>query len=191
MVTWGCLVDGLIFIGRARDRNQASAVCRVGGGALPCKVNSYICFGFALRNYQFVGAELAGKSSLTPDSRHRQNRYACGIQMKRPRDKKLSPTMLSPLTLMEHYKGIEDCSRQMLDAACTANWCQLTLLSGTCGTLIAQLGQSATGGTLSPLERQERSRILQRILRTDAQIRYLAEPSVARYEWIHTAVNVR
>ena len=99
--------------------------------------------------------------------------------------------MLSPLTLLEHYKGIEDCSRQMLDAACTANWQQLASLSGNCGALIARLSQSAPAGNLSPFELQEKKRILQRILRTDAQIRYLAEPSLARYDRFRGNANDR
>ncbi len=96
--------------------------------------------------------------------------------------KKLTANILSPLTLLDHYKGIEDCSRQMLDAACTANWKQLALLSGNCGALIARLSQSAPAGNLNSFELQEKKRILQRILRTDAQIRCLAEPALARYE---------
>jgi flagellar protein FliT len=98
---------------------------------------------------------------------------------------KLTADIPLPLKVLDHYKGIEDYSRQMLNAACTANWPQVAALSGSCSALIGQLRKVTPSAKLGPLERQEKSRILQRILRADAQIRHLAEPSIARYERLH------
>ena len=78
--------------------------------------------------------------------------------------------------LLDYYKAIENTSRQMLEAAKTENWDQVVRLEGACAVLIAQLRYKAKTGELGPDERKEKTRIMQRILRTDAEIRCLAEP---------------
>lgn len=82
-------------------------------------------------------------------------------------------------TLLDYYKAIETASQKMLDAARTENWDQVVHLEGACTVLIAQLRSKARSKALGPEERKEKTRIMQRILRTDAEIRNLAEPWLA------------
>jgi flagellar protein FliT len=78
--------------------------------------------------------------------------------------------------LLDYYKAIENTSRQMLEAAQTENWDQVVRLEGACAVLIAQLRHKSRSADLAPAERREKVKIMQRILRTDAEIRCLAEP---------------
>jgi flagellar protein FliT len=78
--------------------------------------------------------------------------------------------------LLDYYKAIENTSRQMLQAAQTENWDQVVRLEGACAVLIAQLRHKSRSAELAPDERKEKVKIMQRILRTDAEIRCLAEP---------------
>ncbi len=79
-------------------------------------------------------------------------------------------------TLLDYYKAIENASQKMLEAAQTENWDQVVRLEGACAVLIAQLRSKSRSIELAPEERTEKVRIMQRILRTDAEIRCLAEP---------------
>ena len=79
-------------------------------------------------------------------------------------------------SLLDYYKAIEKASQKMLAAAQSENWDQVMHLEGTCAVLIAQLRAKAHSSSLAPNERKEKSRIMQSILRTDAEIRNLAEP---------------
>lgn len=79
-------------------------------------------------------------------------------------------------SLLDYYKAIENASLKMLEAAQTENWDQVVRLEGTCAVLIAQLRSKSRTAKLAPDERTEKVRIMQRILRTDAEIRCLAEP---------------
>jgi len=79
-------------------------------------------------------------------------------------------------SLLDYYKAIERTSSQMLDAAKTENWDQVVRLEGACAVLIAQLRYKAKTDALAPEDRKEKTKIMQRILRTDAEIRNLAEP---------------
>ena len=78
--------------------------------------------------------------------------------------------------LLDYYQAIEKASHDMLEAARSGNWDQVLKLEGACVVLIAQLKHSAAGRTLAGDEAQFKSRIMQRILVNDAQIRRLAEP---------------
>ena len=78
--------------------------------------------------------------------------------------------------LLDYYKAIENTSRQMLEAAQTENWDQVVRLESACAVLIAQLRHKSRSSELAPDERREKVKIMQRILRTDAEIRCLAEP---------------
>ena len=78
--------------------------------------------------------------------------------------------------LIDYYQAIEKASQDMLEAARTGNWDQVLKLEGACALLIAQLKRTAAGRTLGSDEAQFKSRIMQRILVNDAQIRRLAEP---------------
>ena len=84
--------------------------------------------------------------------------------------------------LIDYYKAIEDSSRQMLDAAKREDWDQVVRFEGVCAVLIEQLRERAQDEFLQPEQRAEKTRIMQRILSNDAQIRYLAEPWLNHFE---------
>lgn len=79
-------------------------------------------------------------------------------------------------SLLQYYQAIEKASQDMLAAARNGNWDQVLKLEGACALLISQLKQTATGKALDSDEAQFKSRIMQRILVNDAEIRQLAEP---------------
>ncbi len=87
-------------------------------------------------------------------------------------------------TLLDYYEAIESASQQMLVAAQMENWDQVVQLEGTCAVLIEQLRSKARANKLSSEERREKLRIMQRILRIDAEIRLLAEPRLNDIEML-------
>lgn len=78
--------------------------------------------------------------------------------------------------LLHYYQAIERASQEMLDAARQGNWDEVLKLEGACVLLISQLKSRAAEAPLGADEAQFKSRIMQRILVNDAQIRQLAEP---------------
>jgi flagellar protein FliT len=84
--------------------------------------------------------------------------------------------------LIDYYKAIEDSSLKMLNAAREEDWEQVVRFEGACAVLIEQLRETARSMQLQPEQRKEKTRIMQRILQNDAQIRYLAEPWLAHCE---------
>ena len=84
-------------------------------------------------------------------------------------------TAMSP-PLLSYYEAIEKASADMLDAARAGNWDHVIKLEGACVLLISQLKNAAKANQLSTEESQLKSRIMQRILVNDAEIRHLAEP---------------
>ncbi|MFY7974146.1 MAG: flagellar protein FliT [Rubrivivax sp.] len=97
--------------------------------------------------------------------------------------------------LLHYYEAIERASASMLDAARAGNWDEVVKLEGACVLLISQLKnhaveiedsatESAAMGLDGHLELQAhaaeasklKSRLMQRILVNDAEIRQLAEP---------------
>ncbi|MDP9044617.1 MAG: flagellar protein FliT [Pseudomonadota bacterium] len=79
--------------------------------------------------------------------------------------------------LLNYYQAIETASQDMLEAARVGNWDQVLKLEGACALLISQLKQTAAAERpLGKEESQFKSRIMQRILVNDAEIRQLAEP---------------
>ncbi len=78
--------------------------------------------------------------------------------------------------LLHYYEAIERASQDMLEAARVGNWDHVVKLEGACAVLIAQLKHSAAERALGSDEAQLKSRIMQRILVNDAEIRQLAEP---------------
>lgn len=81
-----------------------------------------------------------------------------------------------PQMLIDFYKSIEESSLKMLDAAKSEDWEQVVKCEGVCAVLIEQLRVRSHSEQLLPEQRSEKTRIMQRILRNDALIRYLAEP---------------
>lgn len=84
--------------------------------------------------------------------------------------------------LLGYYLAIEESSRMMLDAAKTEDWERVVRYESACAILIEQLRFRARHEELDAAARVEKSRIMQRILHNDAQIRYLAEPWLAHCE---------
>jgi flagellar protein FliT len=79
-------------------------------------------------------------------------------------------------SLLNYYEAIEQASADMLEAARSGNWDQVVKLESACVLLISRLTQAARDAQLAPDEAQLKSRIMQRILVNDAEIRTLAEP---------------
>ncbi len=84
--------------------------------------------------------------------------------------------------LIDYYKAIEDSSVKMLQAARSEDWEQVVRFEGVCAVLIEQLRCRTVQECLQPEERVEKTRIMQRILSNDAEIRYLAEPLMDQFE---------
>jgi flagellar protein FliT len=78
--------------------------------------------------------------------------------------------------LLSFYKAIEQASADMLAAARSGDWDQVVKLEGACVLLISQLKEAAQGRQLGPEESKAKSRILQRILLNEGEIRNLVEP---------------
>ena len=78
--------------------------------------------------------------------------------------------------LLNYYEAIEKASHDMLEAARAGNWDHVVKLEGACALLIAQLKSTAGERRLAREEAELKSRIMQRILVNDAEIRQLAEP---------------
>ena len=87
-----------------------------------------------------------------------------------------------PQMLIDYYKAIEDSSVKMLQAAQNENWDEVVRYEGACAVLIEQLRHQSQTEDLTPEMRREKSRIMQRILRNDAQIRCLTEPWLTQVE---------
>jgi flagellar protein FliT len=85
-----------------------------------------------------------------------------------------SPLRKSPL--LQYYEAIEQASLDMLEAARVGNWDRVVKLEGACAVLISQIRHATSRDRLVSEEAQMKSRILQRILLNDAEIRMLAEP---------------
>jgi len=89
-----------------------------------------------------------------------------------PRERTLTMSM----PLLQYYEAIEKASQDMLDAARNGDWDKVVKLEGACALLISQLKHAAGKQQLGAEEAQLKSRIMQRILVNDAEIRQLAEP---------------
>jgi len=81
--------------------------------------------------------------------------------------------------VLSYYEAIEQASADMLNAARAGDWNQVVKLEGACVLLISQLKQAARETPLPQDEARIKSRIMQRILVNDAEVRNLAEP------WLH------
>ena len=79
-------------------------------------------------------------------------------------------------SVLRYYEAIEQASADMLSAARSGNWDEVVKLEGACVLLISQLKQAARELPLAQDEARVKSRIMQRILVNDAEIRHLAEP---------------
>jgi flagellar protein FliT len=94
--------------------------------------------------------------------------------MSRLARRRLDATMNT--VLLNYYEAIEQASQDMLEAARIGDWDHVVKLEGACALLIAQLKRTAAERPLEAEEAVIKSRIMQRILVNDAEIRQLAEP---------------
>jgi flagellar protein FliT len=109
-------------------------------------------------------------------------------------------TALNP-QLLHYYEAIERASASMLDAARAGNWDEVVKLEGACVLLISQLKNRAVELEDLAVETESmglddggearrnaaeaakmKSRLMQRILVNDAEIRQLAEPWLAELD---------
>lgn len=92
--------------------------------------------------------------------------------------------------LLTYYEAIERASADMLAAARAGDWDQVVKLEGACVLLISQLRlasepaeapapAAAVSDASSAGAARAKSRLMQRILMNDAEIRQLAEPWLA------------
>ncbi len=86
------------------------------------------------------------------------------------------------MQLLDFYRAIENTSADMLQAAMNSDWEAVADYEKACAVLIGELRAQAAQHELSPEQRKEKTRIMQRILQNDAQIRVLAEPWLATLE---------
>ena len=87
-------------------------------------------------------------------------------------------------TLLNYYEAIEQASLDMLNAARSGRWDEVVRLEGACALLISMLKRTASAETLDTDQARVKSKIMQRILTHDAEIRQLAEP------WLEDLDNV-
>ena len=78
--------------------------------------------------------------------------------------------------LLSYYEAIEQASCDMLAAAKSGDWDAVVKLEGACVLLISQLKHAARQVPMDGDAARAKSRIMQRILVNDAEIRHLAEP---------------
>ena len=88
--------------------------------------------------------------------------------------------------LLDYYEAIERASADMLQAAKAGNWDEVVKLEGACVLLISQLKHAARQAPLDAEAAKAKSRIMQRILINDAEIRTLAEPWLQDLDGMHT-----
>ena len=84
--------------------------------------------------------------------------------------------------MLDYYKAIEAKSAEMLSAALQQNWDSVVECEQSCAVLISELRVQSQEVQLTAVQRKEKTRIMQNILRNDAQIRVLAEPWLASLE---------
>ena len=91
-----------------------------------------------------------------------------------------------PGRLIDYYKAIEDGSRKMLEAAKADDWDEVVRFESACAVLIAQLREHSRSLNLDPQQRAEKAKIMQRILRMDAQMRLLADPCLEQLDQLYS-----
>jgi flagellar protein FliT len=90
--------------------------------------------------------------------------------------------------LLPYYEAIERASADMVAAARAGNWDRVVKLEGACVLLITQLRHAAdqAAAPSDPQVAQQaartKSRLMQRILVNDAEVRQLAEPWLGELE---------
>ena len=81
-------------------------------------------------------------------------------------------------SLMDYYHEIENTSSRMLEAARSGDWDQVSELEAVCEGLISLIQRFGPEHPMDAAQRAEKSRVMQQILRMDAEIRNLLDPLV-------------
>jgi flagellar protein FliT len=90
--------------------------------------------------------------------------------------------------LLPYYEAIERASADMVAAARAGNWDRVVKLEGACVLLITQLRHAAdqaaapSDAQVAQQAARTKSRLMQRILVNDAEVRQLAEPWLGELE---------
>ncbi|MBL8328405.1 MAG: flagellar protein FliT [Rubrivivax sp.] len=84
--------------------------------------------------------------------------------------------------LLSYYKAIEQASADMLAAARLGDWDQVVKLEGACVLLISQLKEASQAKPLDAETARAKSRILQRIVVNEGELRNLTEPWLPELE---------
>ena len=93
--------------------------------------------------------------------------------------------------LLNYYEAIERASTDMLKAARDGNWDEVARIEGACMLLISQLKSAAEGRLLSKNDAKAKSKMMQRILLNDAELRHLAEPWLEELDGMYSGRNSR
>ena len=88
----------------------------------------------------------------------------------------MSPDLLAP------YQAIERTSLQMVQAARRADWAEVARLEALSREQVAQWREHTAARELSPAQQRKKRAALLAILRHDAQVRRLADPTQANLE---------
>lgn len=101
--------------------------------------------------------------------------------MKSPINSLVEGAGVSP-AILHYYEAIEKASAEMVEAARAGQWDEVVKLEGACMVLIGQLKLAAREAQMDAEAHRAKSRIMQRILVNDAEIRHLAEPWIGELE---------
>jgi flagellar protein FliT len=78
--------------------------------------------------------------------------------------------------LLDHYRLLQHASDRRLAAARQGRWPEVCRLEDECRTTIERLRDAASRETLSPADVRRKMDIMLNIVRTDAEVRRLAQP---------------
>jgi flagellar protein FliT len=81
-------------------------------------------------------------------------------------------------SLMDCYHEIENASIRMLEAARSGDWEQVSELEAVCEGLISLIQRFGPEHSMDAAQRAEKARVMQQILRMDAEVRTLLNPLV-------------
>lgn len=78
------------------------------------------------------------------------------------------------------YENVSRITDQMVAAARSADWDQLTVLESRCAAQIEMLRQQESATALPAVERSQKVKIIKKILADDREIRSFTEPWMAK-----------
>lgn len=88
------------------------------------------------------------------------------------------------------YETVADLTDQMLAAARTGNWEQLAMLESRCSNQVEVLKQNdEPHQPLSPVAREQKIRMIRKILEDDREIRSITEPWMAQLSAMMSSVG--